>query len=320
MPPTQAESVIRSIIREIGQECAAHGEIVSETLIAFMVKAVVLDPSNGFNMDRTLMKSDVQNLVKLCMTRLLDTKNPSLDTIKMQVYFDMNYTNRVEFLEEHHRVLESRLGSVTREITDNRACAKEELESLYRKIISYVLLRSGLGSPTDIKTVREVTAALQSVFPQAELGTFLTLSKKDKERQLKELTMIVTGIRLFNRDCGKGGEGIDDLPAVLHVAIPATMQHIDYQLETARSQVYRYTAILEKAANDPLMRAELQPYMLKEALYNIRQYEVFLQIILSDIITGAQEVEMMTKQLGAHLEQLKMTIKSKIAVPTSQVF
>ncbi|XP_030868268.2 cilia- and flagella-associated protein 206 isoform X1 [Gorilla gorilla gorilla] len=320
MPPTQAESVIRSIIREIGQECAAHGEIVSETLIAFMVKAVVLDPSNGFNMDRTLMKSDVQNLVKLCMTRLLDTKNPSLDTVKMQVYFDMNYTNRVEFLEEHHRVLESRLGSVTREITDNRACAKEELESLYRKIISYVLLRSGLGSPTDIKTVREVTAALQSVFPQAELGTFLTLSKKDKERQLKELTMIVTGIRLFNRDCGKGGEGIDDLPAVLHVAIPATMQHIDYQLETARSQIYRYTAILEKAANDPLMRAELQPYMLKEALYNIRQYEVFLQIILSDIITGAQEVEMMTKQLGAHLEQLKMTIKSKIAVPTSQVF
>ncbi|XP_063563832.1 cilia- and flagella-associated protein 206 isoform X6 [Gorilla gorilla gorilla] len=313
MPPTQAESVIRSIIREIGQECAAHGEIVSETLIAFMVKAVVLDPSNGFNMDRTLMKSDVQNLVKLCMTRLLDTKNPSLDTVKMQVYFDMNYTNRVEFLEEHHRVLESRLGSVTREITDNRACAKEELESLYRKIISYVLLRSGLGSPTDIKTVREVTAALQSVFPQAELGTFLTLSKKDKERQLKELTMIVTGIRLFNRDCGKGGEGIDD-------SIPATMQHIDYQLETARSQIYRYTAILEKAANDPLMRAELQPYMLKEALYNIRQYEVFLQIILSDIITGAQEVEMMTKQLGAHLEQLKMTIKSKIAVPTSQVF
>ncbi|XP_017394400.1 cilia- and flagella-associated protein 206 isoform X1 [Cebus imitator] len=320
MPPTQAESVIRSIIREIGQECAVHGEMVSETLIAFMVKAVVLDPSNGFNMDRTLMKSDVQNLVKLCMARLLDTKNPSLDTIKMQVYFDMNYTNRVEFLEEHHRVLDLRLGSVTREITDNRACTKEELESLYRKIISYVLLRSGLGSPTDIKTVREVTAALQSVFPQAELGTFLTLSKKDKERQLKELTMIVTGIRLFNRDCGKGGEGIDDLPGVLHEAIPATLQHIDDELEKTQRQAYCYTAVLEQAVDNPLMKAELQPYMLKEALYNIRQCEVFLQIILSDIITGAQEVEMMTKQLGAHLEQLKMTVKSKTAVPTSQVF
>lgn len=62
-----------------------------------------------------------------------------------------------EFLEEHHRVLESRLGSIMREITDNRARAREELESLYRKIVSYILLRSGLGSPTDIKIVREAT-------------------------------------------------------------------------------------------------------------------------------------------------------------------
>ena len=54
------------------------------------------------------------------------------------------------------------------------------------------------------------TAALQSVFPQTELGTFMSLIKRDKERQLNELTLIVTGIRLFNRECGKGGEGIDD--------------------------------------------------------------------------------------------------------------
>ncbi|XP_032750535.1 cilia- and flagella-associated protein 206 [Rattus rattus] len=320
MPPTQAESVIKNIIREIGQECAAHGEITSETVVAFMVKAVVLDPSNGFNMDRTLIKSDVQKLVKLCVARLLDNKNPSLDTIKMQVYFDMNYTSREDFLEEHHRVLESRLGIVSREITDTRACAKEELENLYRKIVSYVLLRSGLGSPTDIRIVREATAALQSVFPQAELCTFLTLSKKDKERQLKELTMIVTGIRLFNRDCGKGGEGIDDLPAILLEAIPATTHHIDSQLQIAQEQAFRYTAIIEKVTNNPLRAKELQPYMLKEALYNVRQYEIFLQTVLSDIITCAEEVELMTKQLAAQLEQLKMTVKSKTAVPTSQVF
>ena len=53
-------------------------------------------------------------------------------------------------------------------------------------------------------------AALQSVFPQTELGTFMIMSKKDKQQQLQELTNIVTGIRLFNRNSGKGGEGIDD--------------------------------------------------------------------------------------------------------------
>ena len=38
----------------------------------------------------------------------------------------------------------------------------------------------------------------------------MALEKTEKEAQLKELTSIVTGIRLFNRDCGKGGQGIDD--------------------------------------------------------------------------------------------------------------
>lgn len=82
--------------------------------------------------------------------------------------------------------------------------------ALYRKIVSFIILKSGLGSPTDINVVREATAALQSIFPQTELGPFLAMIKKDKERQLQELILIVTGIRLFNKDCGKGGEGIDD--------------------------------------------------------------------------------------------------------------
>lgn len=62
-----------------------------------------------------------------------------------------------DFLEEHRRVLEQRLTPVIREITDSRARTRDELESLYRKIVSAVLLRSGLGSPTDIAVVREAT-------------------------------------------------------------------------------------------------------------------------------------------------------------------
>lgn len=100
MSRAQAESVIKNIIREIAQECASKGQAVSETLVAFMVcfgccwikcywglcraidlrfgcdlivtvvictqvKAVVLDPSNEFNVDRTLTKDDVQKLIKV---------------------------------------------------------------------------------------------------------------------------------------------------------------------------------------------------------------------------------------------------------------
>ncbi|MBN3323131.1 CF206 protein, partial [Atractosteus spatula] len=322
MSRAQAESVIKNIIREIAQECAGKGQAVSETLVAFMVKAVVLDPRNEFNVDRTLTKQDVQKLIKLCVDRLLDQKSPSLDTVKMQVYFDMNYTTRREFLEENQRVLQSRLAPVSREITDSRARSREELESLYRKIVSYVLLRSGLGSPTDINTVREATAALQSVFPQSELGSFLALIKRDKEQQLSELTMIVTGIRLFNRDSGKGGEGIEDLPAILNEAIPATSKHIESELKATQNLAYQYTAILEQLDHTEGAGSShsVQLDVLKQALYNVRQHESFLNIILADVVTCAKQVESLQRQLGVQMNELKSTVRAKIAVPTAQVY
>ncbi|MBN3301798.1 CF206 protein, partial [Amia calva] len=260
--------------------------------------------------------------LQLCVDRLLDQTSPSLDTIKMQVYFDMNYTTRREFVDEHQRVLQARLAPASREITDSRARSREELEGLYRKIVSYVLLRSGLGSPTDINTVREATAALQSVFPQPELGTFLSLIKRDKEQQLAELTMIVTGIRLFNKDSGKGGEGIEDLPAILNEAIPATSKHIESELVASQGKAYQITALLEKLGQTKGGGGELdvQPELLKQALYNLRQHETFLHIILADVITCAKQVEALQTQLGARMTELNSTVRAKTAVPTAQVY
>ena len=67
--------------------------------------------------------------------------------------------NADEFFSEHRRVLEQRLAPLVREVTDARGKSREELESLYRKIVSVVLLRSGLGAPTDIGVVREATGS-----------------------------------------------------------------------------------------------------------------------------------------------------------------
>jgi hypothetical protein len=42
---------------------------------------------------------------------------------------------------------------------------------LYRKIVSYVLLRSGLGAPTDIGVVREATGILDTLVTYLSLFT-----------------------------------------------------------------------------------------------------------------------------------------------------
>ncbi|KAM6354927.1 cilia- and flagella-associated protein 206 [Podargus strigoides] len=314
------ESVIKKIIRKIGQECTAQGQTVSETLVAFMVKAVVLDPVNDFHVDQSPTDEDVQSLIQLCVTRLLDTTNPSLSTIKMQVYFDMNYANRAELLREQCHVMEGRLAPVVRDITQSCPRVQEEMENVYQKIVSYVLLSSGLGSPTDIEAVREVAAALQSVFPQTEMITFISLSKKNKEQQLRNFAMLVTGIRLYNKECGKGGSSIDDLPAILNEAIPSATWTVDECLNTCHMLAHQYTALLESTQEDPQRYTQLSSLKLKEALFNVRQYEAFLCILLSDAITSAQEVKKMNVQFAATMEQLKNTVQDKVAIDTKEVF
>ncbi|KAK7133614.1 hypothetical protein R3I94_015474 [Phoxinus phoxinus] len=322
MSSTQAESVIRNIIREIAQTCLSRGQTLSETLIAFMVKAVVLDPRNHFNVDRTLTKQDVQKLIELCVDRLVDQASPTLNTIKMQVYFDMNYTSPREFLEMQQKVLQSRLLSLSREITDCRAQTREDLQGLYSKIVSYVMQRSNLGSATDITTVRETTAALQSVFPQSQLATFMSLLKQDKEKQLAQLTLIVSGIRLFNKDNKKGGEGIQNLPAILSEAVPAAVTDTESELAGAQRLAWQYTALLEKISEQDTGQAEdpVHPDLLKQALYNTRQHEAFLKFILTDIIMSAKEVTRLQSDLMTRMTLLRDTVHSNTTVPTSQVF
>ncbi|XP_015476249.1 cilia- and flagella-associated protein 206 isoform X1 [Parus major] len=314
------QSVIKRIIRQVGLECAARGQSLSETLVAFMVKAVVLDPRNDFNMDQILTENDTQDLIQLCVTRLLDTTNPSLSTIKMQVYFDMNYANRDELLSEQERVLEGKLAPVVRAITESGPRTQEEMENVYQKIVTYALLRSGLGSPTDIENVREVTAALQSVFPQTEMIPFISLSKKDKEEQLKDLAMLVKGIRLYNKQCQKGGSSIDDLPDILNEAIPLATRTLDERLNSCQLLAHRYTALLESMQEDPHRVSHLRTFKLKEALFNVRQYEAFLCILQSNVITSAQEVESLDVQFEAAMMVLKNTVQDKTSIEFKEVF
>eukprot|EP00118_Oscarella_pearsei_P023763 m.288906 g.288906 ORF g.288906 m.288906 type:complete len:635 (+) comp40709_c0_seq2:427-2331(+) len=319
MSQVQAESVIKSIIREIAQECAGQGHAVSETLVAFMVKAVVMDPDNGFSTERSLSKNDVERIIEKCAAKLMDTEWPSIETIKMQVYFDMNYTSREEFLDEHKRVLESRLQPVVRDITDSRARTREDLDALYRKMVSCVLLRSGLGSPTDISVVKEATGALQSVLPDIDFGNFLQKTKLEKERHLKELTQFVTGIRLFNRSDGKGGRGIDDLPAILREAIPATEQSIKADLNATSELVCKYLAIIENALDNGY-KDPIPLEFLKQAQVNCRQHQVYLRILEADVLVAGKRFEALEKQYHRYLSSLKETIQSKATVPVSRVY
>lgn len=55
---------------------------------------------------------------------------------------------------------------------------------------------------------KEVAAALESVIPRAALSPFVSLNPTEKVTQLCELSNLVIGIRLFNKEIVKGGTSL----------------------------------------------------------------------------------------------------------------
>ena len=59
-------------------------------------------------------------------------------------------------------------------MVEDTARTKAGLDSLYRRLVTLVVLRSGLGNPTDPAVVAEANNCLATVFPVSQLVNFQT--------------------------------------------------------------------------------------------------------------------------------------------------
>jgi hypothetical protein len=83
--------------------------------------------------------------------------------------------NSDDFLNREKLATFENCSGLLREIMTMEAKTLSTYEVMYRKIVSFVLLKSHAGSPTDIRVIREATAALESVFPQSGLNVITSI-------------------------------------------------------------------------------------------------------------------------------------------------
>lgn len=70
------------------------------------------------------------------------------------------------------------------------------------------------------------------------------------------------------------------MPAILNEAIPSATRTVDEGLNTCHMLAHQYTALLESMQEDLQRCTQLSSFKLKEALFNVKQYEAFLCILL----------------------------------------
>ncbi|KAL7306099.1 hypothetical protein TKK_0001552 [Trichogramma kaykai] len=318
------DNSVKDIVDYVLKSCKGKEVEVSENFITFLISSTTYCSGNPISKEE---KYKNQKITEMIIKKVVNISSPSLVTLKMQQYFLESYQNREDIIKKHRSCLAQKTLPLIKEICDFAVLDNTTaLEQLYQKILVVITILSGLGDPTISIILREVGLALHSVFQPSELARFVTLSEFEKESQLTELMHIVSGIRLFNRDGQRGGEGIDDLPSILQNSVNTSRTIIVHLLESLMDKIYNLTAIVEAGIkSDDVNDGESQidnnhfTWALK-ALVTARQQEVYVRKLLMDLDICEKEVELLIKELKNKFIKLHEIVKYRTAIPTTQVY
>ena len=121
------------------------------------------------------------------------------------------------------------------------------------------------------------------MLPRAGLRPFVSLTTPEKVAQLCELSNIVIGIRLFNRDIGKGGVGLESFTEIINHPARNLLNDLNGEVSEIMEQSDRYTmyfnVINELQNPGTLMEIE---YFKDELTYK-RQFLIYILELKSDV-------------------------------------
>ena len=199
----------------------------------------------------------------------------------------------------------------------------EGITLLYKKIFNYLLYKNKqhiIGKYSNIQLTTSVAAALESVLPRAGLRPFVALTTPEKVAQLCELSNIVIGIRLFNRDIGKGGVGLESFNEIINHPARNLINELNTEVAEIMEQSDRYTMFFNVLSELPDPGAmELIDYYKQELTYK-RQFLIYILELKSDVQISEQNIDGLQTKYENEITELKSLIGNKSSIPKDQVY
>lgn len=174
------------------------------------VNLLLLNPVWQININSPTNREYIQIFIQHVVKRLRQQESAEMITLKIQESFLNYFETREDIVRNYRKQLLDKLLPLKQNILKIDTMSKGKMDNFYKKITCYCVLASGLGNPVLEYVYNEALTALKSILFPNEIDEFIKQPKNVKEAQLDEFVDLVAGVRLFNRDCGKGGHGIED--------------------------------------------------------------------------------------------------------------
>eukprot|EP00598_Pedospumella_elongata_P004655 CAMPEP_0184971536 /NCGR_PEP_ID=MMETSP1098-20130426/3754_1 /TAXON_ID=89044 /ORGANISM="Spumella elongata, Strain CCAP 955/1" /LENGTH=822 /DNA_ID=CAMNT_0027493681 /DNA_START=33 /DNA_END=2501 /DNA_ORIENTATION=- len=352
---------IRGIINSIVKGCAQAGVVVPDVLAGFVARTIVESNSSYFALDRKATPEATQEVIMQSIEKLLEKDSPALEMIKMQVDYDSTYLSEETDAQNKAKarakmIAGHKTGILEIEMEDSSDY--EALTTLYRKIFRFLLEFAPNAKSADRDVEREIAAALESVFPRVGLKAFIQLNNEEKGSQLLELGRIILGIRLFNRDEGRGGAGIDNMDTDGNILANVLSQDIDrevefftdacakYQKAIIKAHVQKRRKRFEKEREEEQYRESLDEYgnptertrtrtkakteidevsdylveRWSQELANRRQYLGYLRTLQDEARFLLEKISLLCEKIRAELVNVRSLVTNKASVPKEVVY
>ncbi|CEG46768.1 Protein of unknown function DUF3508 [Plasmopara halstedii] len=335
------------VVADIVARCRYRGVDVSETLAAFTVRLMIHRSRRNIVLERQMTHEDELYLIEQCVKALLLKDDPAMETVKMQLEFDLIYANLEEELhirKERQEQSVSKLQRTIATLVPDTATDFETLSTLYKHIFTLLMLDASKYTRDNVKSVadknqqqgelraleKEVAGALESVFPRIGLKSFATMSTDDKLLQLDELRRIVEGIRLFNKELGKGGVGITSSALEIQENVATLVNLVRDEVQEANEMCTQYTEVLlhvhhRLGANGEVESSGSLPShdevtRWQDELSNRRQFLSYLQSLDEDIAVSHEKISSRLKMYQTDMSALQNLVGARTSLPKSHVY
>nr|CCA20014.1 conserved hypothetical protein [Albugo laibachii Nc14] len=327
----------KQLVRDVVAQCKHRRVRVTETLAAFIVQMFLHQESDrGIVLQRSMSLEEQTEILERCVRLLVDQKrHPGIETIKMQLDFDLKYATLNEELQARTEARTKRIEALQRTIVmliPTKSNEFEVMTTIYRTIFSMLMVDAGSEEDTmQLDTVqtreieKEVVAAMESVFPRMGLKAFVELSVEEKQTQLDDLMDIVAGIRLYNKKIGKGGVGIDLIVSQVEQNWKELHSQLSQETQEMTSLCCDYTEILLHYHGVPADSVEAQPgteliERWQEELSNRRQLLSYLQTLEEDVSFSINRLYELIERYQQNLQSLEADVGSRTSVPKKQIY
>lgn len=337
-------------VKWIVYRCRELGKPVTEALAVYVAHTVYNSASKKFFLEDGLKtEQEATSLVNLAVEKLTRENDPSMETLRMQIAYDASYIQQ-EYLQQHYSSVQTQ--ETNNLIDDIINCDTrsgndfEGITQLYKKIFSFLMFRNkqinqtyanaiirpggGMNSLSALNNAvmypniqsqvissmeREVAAALESVLPRPGLRPFIAMSSAEKVSQLIELSNIIIGIRLFNKEIGRGGAGLESFDTLVSYTNKGLLYNVNQEVLQTAELCEDYAAVLERVHMNPV-----HGQTWKQELIHRRQYLSYLLALQEDLQNAEALIENLHGRYLRELVDLKELIGNKASIPKDQVY